>query len=136
MKDTISDRIAATLAAIPLELERVKSELATGLQAFAGNTALQGARVLPVGPTGRPLAWAGPGRLVGWSVRAGEAAAALTLRDSRQAGEGDVVAVLDVPAGESATVWLGPGGVSITEGLYVETAGDVTAGAVWLGAVD
>jgi hypothetical protein len=88
-----------------------------------------------VGAGGRPLAWAGAGRLVGWSVKSGDGASVVRLRDSRQPGEGDVIGVLRLDIGEAQTVWLGPGGVSVTEGLYVDVVGDVE-GSVYLGAVD
>lgn len=124
-----ADRIAASLAAQTLELQRISAELQSGLREFTGTSPLTGARVLAP----RALAWAGAGRLVGWSLRSVGTVAQVTLRDGRDSS-GDVVAVIDLAGSE--TIWLGPGGVTLTEGLYVETVSGAVTGALWLGAVD
>ena len=82
------------------------------------------------------LVWAGPGRLVGWSLTATTNDVTVTLRDSRDT-TGDPIATIVVKAGSDAQQWAGPGGVSFGEGLYADVSGAGTlTGAVWLGAVD
>lgn len=118
-------------------LERIAGSVETalaGLAEFHNAIRLQGARYVAVaGAAGRVLASNAPGRLLGWSFHeTAGAIATVLLRDSRDPG-GEVVAFLDLPAGGSDTVWLGPAGVSLTEGLYVDVfAGDVQ-GTVYLG---
>lgn len=128
-----SENLAAAMVAVPMELERIRAELQAGLAQTHNGRTITGARYLPAG--GRERAWGGPGRLVGWSVRAAGGAVGLTLRDGFH-DNADVVAVIDVPAGESRTVHLGSG-VSFGEGLKLERTGAGTAeGAVFIGAVD
>lgn len=134
----IEQRIAEATNPLLLELERVRTELATGLQEFHQGTRLQGARYVGVGAGGRTMAWGGQGRLVGWSLRATGGSVTVVLRDSRT-DSGDILAMVELAAEASETIWLGPGGVSFVEGLYVEALSDdggVLQGAVWLGAVD
>lgn len=133
---TLYDEVAEAIGRIPLELDRVRSELSTGLAQFHNSQRLTGARYVPVGAGGRTLASAGAGRLVGWSVRAIGGAVSVTLRDAR-ADDGEVLAVLELAAGASQTDWFGPGGISFVEGLRVTATGaGALEGAVWLGAVD
>lgn len=133
---SLQDDLRDAIASIPLALERVQAELRVGLGEFHNGLRLQGARHVAVGAGGRALASAGSGRLVGWSLRAAGGAVTVTLRDGRDAS-GDVLAVLELADGATDTQWLGPGGVSFVEGLYVETDGDgALTGAAWLGAVD
>lgn len=131
------DKILAAIAAIPLELERVRAELTTGLAEFHNGAQLRAARPVQVGATGSTaLAWVGAGRLVGWSIRATGGAVTVVLRDARDAS-GDILAAIELAAGAAETVWLGPGGVSFAEAVYVQTAGaGIIQGAVYLGAVD
>ena len=133
---TWQDDLAQVVAQIPIELERVRTELATGLQQFQNGTRLQGARYVPVGSGGRNLAWAGQGRLVGWSLRATGGAVSVDLHDSRD-DSGDTIVTIDLATGTSQTIWLGPGGVSLVEGLRVVPSGaGVLTGSVFIGAVD
>jgi len=133
------DKIAAAIASIPLELEKIKDELAVGMREFHNGIALQGARYVTVGANGgRSLACASSGRLVGWSLRAITGAVTVTLSDSRDS-TGEIFATIELAAGASDTRWFGPGGISFGDGLYVlvsTTTGGVVQGAVWLGAVD
>ena len=140
---TWQDELREAIAAIPLTLDRMTSELSVGLGEFHNGVRLKGARNVVVGAAGRTLAYAGTGRLVGWSLQADGGAVEVRVRDGRDAG-GDVLAVLrladdtgELPTND--TQWLGPGGVSFTEGLYVEVDPDsdgTLVGSVWLGAVD
>lgn len=124
----------AALIGIQLELERIRSEVEAGLAQFQGTSRIDGARYLPAG--GRELAWAGAARLVGWSVRAVGNPVVVALRNGRD-DQADVVAVIDLPAGGTQTVWFGPGGVSCPEGLFIDRSGTgILEGAVWIGAVD
>lgn len=127
------ENLEAALLAIPLELERIRSELQAGLQETHNARPLEGARYLPAG--GRGKAWSGHGRLVGWSVRAAGGAASVTLRDGDH-DNADVIAVIDVPAGESRTAWFGPGGIDFGS-LNLQRAGAGTVeGSIFIGAVD
>lgn len=133
---TWQDELVNTLASIPLELERARAEISAGLAEFHNGNRVSGARYVPVGAGGRTLVCAGPGRLVGWSVRAVGGPVSLTLRDSRD-DAGDVLAVLELVAGASSSKWFGPAGISFGEGLRVTVSGAGSLeGAVWLGAVD
>lgn len=133
------DKIAAALAALPLELERIKDTLSTGLRESNNAVPLQGARYVGVGTAGgRTMAWGGSGRLVGWSLRATGGPVTVVLRDSRT-DTGDVIAYVELTDASSDTQWFGPGGISFGEGLYVQAiapGAGVIQGAVWLGAVD
>ena len=127
------ENIQAALLALPMELERIRSELQAGLSQFHNGNRVTGARYLPAN---RPLVSGGNGRLVGWSVRAAGGPVSLTLRDGRD-GAGDVVAVLELAAGEDSTETLPGGGVSFGEALSAEvTGGGALQGAFYVGAVD
>ncbi len=135
------DELRDAIAAIPLALEQVRSELSAGLGEYHNGLRLQGARAVTVGAGGRDLASAGSGRLVGWSLRATGGEVVVTLRDGRD-DSGDPLAVLELDGAAlgpacCSTQWIGPGGVSFVEGLYLDAAGAGTlTGSVWLGAVD
>lgn len=129
----MTENIQAALLSLPLELQRMSAELQAGLaQSHAGNR-LTGAR--PVDVT-RRLAWGGPGRLVGWSIRADVGAVTLTLRNGRDS-TGEVLGTVELATDQSHTVWMGPGGVDFGEALFLDVTGAGTlVGAVYLGAVD
>jgi hypothetical protein len=128
-----SQNVQAALLAIPMELQRITSELQAGMAEFHNGTRLTAARYVDVG---RRLAWGGAGRLVGWSVRAEGGAVTLTLRNGRD-DSGEIMAVVQLDAANPATVWLGPGGVAFGEALYLDVTGPgQLVGAVWIGAVD
>jgi hypothetical protein len=126
-----ADETAAALA----ELAKWTAGLQSGLQQFINGNRLTAHRPVPAG--GRRLAWASQGRLVGWSVRATGGAVLVLLRDGREDGQGDVLAVLDLADGQTETVSLGVPGVAFGEALYLERtgAGQLT-GSLYLGAVD
>jgi hypothetical protein len=136
------DELNETIGRIPLAFEQLRTELQVGLTQFHNGARLRGARSKPVGTGGTPMVWAGPGRLVGWSVHnTGAGAASIVLHDSRDPS-GEIVAVIDLasPAawngmGSSDSLWAGEGGVSFGEGLFATIVGTVE-GAVWVGAVD
>jgi hypothetical protein len=117
---------------IEMQLERIHAELQAGLAQFQGTGRIDGARYLPAG---RPEAWNGRARLVGWSVRAEAGAVSVTLRNGDE--HGDVVAVIELPTAGADTAWFGPSGIACPDGLYIQTSGaGVLAGGVFIGAVD
>ena len=131
----LDEEIRNHLAAIPLEIDRVRTSLAAGLQNYTNAVRLQGARYVGAGASGAPLIWAAAGRLVGWSLSSAGAPCVVTLTDSRN-GTGNTVAKITIPADTSKEIFLG-GGISFTDGLYLSATGaGVLDGAVWLGAVD
>jgi hypothetical protein len=126
--------IVAAIQSIPLELERVRSQFEASLAHFHNGVRLDAARYLPA--DGRTLAHAGQGRLVGWSVQAVGGSVTLVLRDGRDE-TADALAVVSLSTGESQTQWFGPGGISVTEALFLDRTGAGTlVGSVLLGAVD
>lgn len=126
INDSINERIADAVEAVA----RQQAGVQAGLAEFVNAQRLTAARALPA--DGRQLAWSGSGRLVGWSVHSDDGAT-LRLRDGRE--EGAVLAVVELPPGGSSTFWMGPGGVTVTESLFLERTGPLT-GAVYLGGVD
>jgi len=133
------DELNETIGRIPLAFEQLRAELQVGLAQFHNGARLRGARSKPVGTGGTPMVWAGPGRLVGWSVHnTGATAATMVLRDSRDA-TGEIVAVVELQPvgvhGSDYSLWAGEGGVSFGEGLFAVITGTIE-GAVWVGAVD
>lgn len=128
-----TENLQAAILALPMELQRITSELRAGLAEFHNGTRITGARY--VGVT-RRLAWGGSGRLVGWSVQAVDGPVRCVLHDGRDAS-GDVLAIVDLVDTESDCQWFGPGGVAFGEALYLDVTGAGTlTGSVWLGAVD
>ena len=65
---------------------------------------------------------------------AGAEPALVELLDGRPGEGGDVLAVVELAAGQAETVMLG-GGVSITEALTLQTDAPVR-GSIYFGAVD
>ncbi len=130
--ERIANRLGELMA---LQEERVRSQIAAGLVETRNALRLQGARSEPL--NGSRLLWGGSGRLVGWSLRATGGAVAVTLHDGRPETLGDVLAVIDLAAGQSATVGLPGSGVSVTEACSaVVTGAGTVSGAVFLGAKD
>ena len=119
-------------------------QMQTDLAESVNGVLLRGARAVQIGTaagsTARPTS-AG-GRLVGWSLReaTGELPAVVRLRDGRSTDD-VLVAVVNLGQGASETQWMAPGGVSLTEGLYVEIVDGAglsvdVEGAVYLGAAE
>lgn len=130
----LSEKLLDTLHRLDASLERRDAGMQAALSETQNAIRLRGARAVPAGDVGRPLLWAGPGRLVGWSLTAVGGPAVVTLRDGRDT-TGDPIASIAIDQDGTAQLWAGPGGVSFGEGLYADVNGNVT-GAVWLGAVD
>jgi len=134
---SLNDVIVAKLEQIVTGLERQREGLRAALVETNNAIRLRAARPVNVSSAGgRVLIWAGPGRLVGWSLRATTNDVTVDLRDSRD-DAGDPIASVVIPTGQSRELWAGPGGVSFGEGLYLDATGaGVLTGSVWLGAVD
>jgi hypothetical protein len=115
--------------------ERLDNRIRAGFAQTEKGLRLTGARNRPVYPNS--LVWGGPGRLMGWNLRAtgtDPAGVTVTVHDGRDTA-GEQLLTVDLAAGDVATVWLGPSGVSVTEALFLAADGPV-AGSVYLGAVD
>jgi hypothetical protein len=118
-------------------LEQMRADVAESL----GGVMLRSAR--PVALTVLPtLLSASPGRLVGWSVRETVGTNPYVLRFHNGDNPGaDLVAMVTGSAGTADSHWFGPGGISFTEGLYVEVVtgaglSQAIEGVIYLGAAD
>jgi hypothetical protein len=129
----LSDKLNEKVAEALLEVEKQTAAVALGLAQWQNGARLTGARPLQVaGPSQR--LWGGSGRLVGWSLFAANGPVTVLIRDSRVAGDGDVLAAFALADGEDAQQWMGPTGVSFGEGLFVEKTGaGALVGSVWTG---
>lgn len=131
MFDHLIEKLTGTVVQ---EAEKTRLTLESGFRSSLRGTRLTGA--LPRRIDSAPVAYVAAGRLVGWSLYASGGPVRLLLHDGHDT-TGDVIAVVDLVAGENETVWLGPGGVSFVEALYVEQIGTGTPlGSLWIGAVD
>lgn len=129
MAQDIADKLGELFA---LQGDRIRDEIRSGLAQTNNALRLQGARNRPIYPNS--VAWAGSGRLVGWSIRGGAGGGVVTLHDGRD-DSGEVLAVLNVAADETSNHGLPGAGVSITEACFVKVTGSVS-GSLYLGAVD
>lgn len=132
-----NDDIAVALAAIPLELERVRAELTAGLLLTKDAVTLQGAEARALvdgGGNGRRVATTS-GRLVGFNLHetSGTTRAEVRLLDGE---DGEALALISLEPGESARDWYGPGGVSFIYGLYAQIVTGAIEGIAYIGAVD
>ncbi|WP_367575277.1 hypothetical protein [Streptomyces griseoaurantiacus] len=127
-----------------IDYVRWLQQMQTDLAETLGGIMLRGARPVQIGTADGATVRAStsPGRLVGWSLRVPAFSAdpgVVRLRDGQDAN-GAVLAVVNVAAGKSETVWLAPGGISFQYGLYVEifsgTGLASVEGAVYLGAAE
>jgi hypothetical protein len=119
---------------VVLSGENVRDEIRAGLQQTRNSLRITGARNAPVYPN--TVLNAGAARLTGWSLRetSGTNPATVTLYDSRDTS-GDVLAVLNLPAGATSNHGLPGSGVTATEAVFVAVTGAVL-GSLYLGAVD
>lgn len=129
----IEDRIIAGLAQLSQEIAMNREVLKASLATSQAGQRLRGDRPVAIGVGGVRLAWAGPGRLTGWTLANPSAApATVRFRDSRN-DTGTPVAVVVVPAGSSRDLVAGRPGVSFGEGLFVDVVGTVE-GVAWIGS--
>lgn len=134
---SIQEQLVNVLERVSTTLDRQHAAFQAAAAETANANRLRAARACPApGDGGRPLLWAGPARLVGWSLHAVGGDVVVTVTDSRD-GTGDSVASIALIQGQSQAAWFGPGGISAGEGLFADVSGAGTlAGAFWLGAVD
>ncbi|MCL1872165.1 MAG: hypothetical protein FWF90_17385 [Promicromonosporaceae bacterium] len=129
---SLTDRLADVLADLVTTLDAQRAQTAALVVATQNATRLRGDRPIPVGVGGVTLAWAGAGRITGWTLRnLDDAPAVVTLRDSRNP-DGEPVALVVIPTGESRE--LAGTSVSFGEGLFFDAAGARVTGVVWIGA--
>lgn len=127
----VDEKLAHLATTVALEAQRTREAFAAGQQETKDALRVTGARATPF----RPTVTSAAGRLVGWSLLAGAAAATVVLHDG-QTADGDVVAVVAIPANASTNHAIPGAGVSFVHGLFAEVTGGPVSGAVWLGAVD
>lgn len=110
-------------------LDRIHTELQRSRDAVT----LRGADAAPLLPTADTSVSRNAGTLFGYSVRetSGAAAATIVLRDGLD-DTGELLAEIALPAGGSATVWLGPQGVAFVNGLHAQLVAGAVEGAVYL----
>jgi hypothetical protein len=124
-----------------VDLIRWASQMRADVAESVGGVMLRAARAVPltVLPT---ILSASPGRLVGWSVRETTGANPYVLRFRNGDNVGaDLCAMVTGSQGTADNKWFGPGGISYTEGLYVEIVtgaglSSTVEGVVFLGAAD
>lgn len=130
----VEDKIEHIAAAVSLEAERTRLEVAQAFAQTQRGLRIDGALARPIIPNA--MNYLGGRRLVGWSVRAAGGDVTITLRDGHDAS-GEVIGTIALVAGQSETVTVMPAGVSFAEGLYVASTGaGAPVGALWIGAVD
>ena len=126
-KPSITESLEYSLEA---GLDRVVAEL----QATRAGVKLRGVepRALLVGSSTRVSTSAG--RLMGWLVAetTGTATAKIRLHDGADANA-DLVGTITLAAGESARDFLGPQGIGLTYGLFVELVSGAVEGTLLLG---
>lgn len=111
--------------------------LRTDVSETVGGVVLRGARAVQVGgDTGTSRPTTAAGALVGFALR-NTTAAALTayLRDGRDANA-PIVMPLRFEADGIERESFAPGGINLTEGLYVDAPAGALEGAVYLRGVD
>lgn len=135
LEEKLEGTLGRLISTVENEGTRTRAALSAALEATERGLRLQGALPRPITPNA--VNYAGAGRLVGWSIRAAGGEVVLDFYDGPGADPARYVGSLDLAAGTSQTVPMMPGGVSITEQLYVAASGAGTpAGALWIGAVD
>ena len=130
---SIQEQILDVLAQVATALERDHELQRAMLTVTQNANRLRGNRSVPIGTGGRILAWGGPGRLVGWTLSAGAAAATVTFRDSHDASGQPIAGPITVAANTSERFALPEGGAGFGDGLFIDATGTFT-GVVWIGA--
>ncbi len=82
----------------------------------------------PYQVTGDGVVQGSPGVLQGWSLRCEGATTKLSLRDGNG---GEIIAVVNLAAGESVRDWFGPQGIAFNE-LYIDVAEGTPEGAIYI----
>jgi hypothetical protein len=136
IENKLEEKLGELSAAVVSEGDKTRTEMSAALAQSVRGQRIQGA--LPRKVTPNATVYSAGGRLVGWSVKADAGPVEIIVHDGHDAS-GDVIAVIDLQDQENQTQWLGPGGISFVEGLYIECNGTGAAGLVgpvYLGAVD
>lgn len=96
-----------------------------------GGVQLRGANVVPIGTGGTTRPLTSTGTLMGWVVReTAGAIATINLRDGDNPASGLILPIGLAAAGFSHE-WFGPGGLSIQEGVFVETVAGAFVGSLF-----
>lgn len=140
MTETVHDREARQVReAAEIAAVRWLTQLQTDLAETVGGVLLRGARVVQIGAsvggTARPTTAANA--LVGYGIRnlSDVDPATVLLRDGGD-NAGDLVMPLVLAPAESARDWFGPGGLGLSQGLFVDVVSGAVDGAVYLRGVD
>lgn len=98
---------------------------------------LRGARAVPIGLSagGTVQPSVSNGALVGYALRETSGAATATVELRQHNAAGDLLIPIKLAAGATTIMWLAPGGVSYSDGLFVVVTGAVD-GSVFLRAGD
>lgn len=124
-----------------IDVARWLSQMQADVVESLGGIMLRAARPVPLTVLPTHVS-SSPGRLVGWSVRETVGTNPYVLRfHNGTDDQADLVAMITGAAGSADNHWFGPGGLSFTEGLYVElvTGGGLSTaieGVLYLGAAD
>jgi hypothetical protein len=120
-----------------VEWVRWLSQLQADLSESINGVALRAARPVSVGTGGGPRPLSSPGRIVGWSLKetTGAAGAYLRIWDGREAGGGQLLACISVAQGIT-TNHSTPGGINVSDAVYVEVVSGAVEGVIYLGGVD
>jgi hypothetical protein len=115
------------------------SQMQSDMAASLGGVMLQGALPIPIGsaPGGSARPLSSPGRVLGWSIHetSGTVAAVVRIWDGREAGS-KPLGYVALAAGGVSNHWIGGGGISVTDALFVETLSGTVEGVLYLGGVD
>lgn len=124
---TTTDESAAAAAAARTTLVQWTNQLRADLAETLGGVILRGARPVRIGVGGTARPATAGGTLIGWNLSADDDAEADAGEVELYDGEdlnGDQLANVRIPLGQTDTAWFGPGGISVQHGLFVVTDPD------------
>ncbi|HRC64971.1 MAG TPA: hypothetical protein PLB86_07250 [Dermatophilaceae bacterium] len=129
----IPETLVAAVQALTYTVENTAERFAAEMEGTRNAVRISGceARAIVDGAGVGLRVTTSPGRLAGWSVRETSGAAPAIVRFLDGPG-GDGVAEIALPAGQGSTLWLLPGGVSLTYGLSVQVVQGAVSGAVYV----
>jgi hypothetical protein len=137
----LENKVEQLAAAVALEAERTRLDVAAGLAQTQRSLRIDGAAPRPL-PVAGGVVYGGARRLVGWSARetGGTNPVSVDLYDGGDTGAVDpsrLVATFTVPAGGAVAHTAMPAGISFGEGLFAVVSGTgVLRGVALIGAVD
>lgn len=128
-----TDSLVAAVTALVHTVENATEQLAAEFEGTRNAVRISGAEYRPAvdGTGAGARVTVSAGRLAGWCLRETTGAAPAVVRLLDGPG-GDVVAEIGIPAGQTATTWLLPGGVSIAYGVAVAVVSGAIAGTVYV----